>query len=136
MADPSASGKVASSRPVAGSMDFSTPSNHGTICLLARATVRTRPGERSSRAAPKALGIPVEGRRRVVIEAVMPEIDHGRFPARRVVGETVTVEADIFADRHDALAAALLFRHERSRQWTAVAMQPLVNDRWRGEFPG
>ena len=65
----------------------------------------------------------------------MPEIDHGRFPARRVVGETVTVEADIFADGHDALAAALLFRHERSRQWTALAMQPLVNDRWRGEFP-
>ncbi len=47
----------------------------------------------------------------------------------------MTVEADVFADGHDAIAAAVLFRHERARQWTTVAMTPLVNDRWRAEFP-
>ncbi|HKC82665.1 MAG TPA: maltotransferase domain-containing protein, partial [bacterium] len=77
----------------------------------------------------------MDGRKRVVIEGVSPEIDAGRFPARRVTGETVVVEADVFGDSHDAVAAALLFRHERARSWTTVAMSPLVNDRWRAEFP-
>ena len=49
----------------------------------------------------------VDGRRRVVIEAVTPEVDAGRFPAKRAVGETVTVEADVFADGHDQVAATL-----------------------------
>jgi starch synthase (maltosyl-transferring) len=87
------------------------------------------------RSTPKAeLERKIDGRRRVVIEAVSPEIEGGRFPAKRVLGETVSVEADIFADGHDALGAALLFRHERTPEWTAVAMTPVVNDRWRGAF--
>ena len=70
-----------------------------------------------------------------MIEAVSPEIDGGRFPAKRVPGETVTVEADIFADGHDALAAVMRYRPKGSEGWTEVPMTPLVNDRWRGEFP-
>jgi starch synthase (maltosyl-transferring) len=98
---------------------------------VARAASPRRRSERSSRGRP----LPLEGRRRVVIEAVAPEIDAGRFPARRVTGETVTVEADIFADGHDTLAAALKYRHETARDWTEAPMTALVNDRWRGEFP-
>ncbi|MEX0804556.1 MAG: alpha-1,4-glucan--maltose-1-phosphate maltosyltransferase [Candidatus Binatia bacterium] len=71
---------------------------------------------------------------RVVIEGVQPEIDCGRFPAKRVVGDDVTVEADIFTDGHDALAARLLYRAERQSEWRETAMEPLVNDRWRGVF--
>ena len=74
------------------------------------------------------------GRRRVVIENVKPEIDCGRFAAKRIAGERMTVEADIFADGHDALGAVLLYREEGSAQWTECAMEPLVNDRWRGTF--
>ncbi|TMA13871.1 MAG: DUF3416 domain-containing protein, partial [Deltaproteobacteria bacterium] len=44
------------------------------------------------------------GRRRVVIEGVRPEIDGGRFPIKRAIGEKVIVEADIFADGHDSLS--------------------------------
>jgi starch synthase (maltosyl-transferring) len=77
----------------------------------------------------------VDGRKRVAIEAVAPEIDAGRFPARRVIGETVEVEADIFADGHDTLAAVLRFRHQDAKGWTETRMAPLVNDRWQGEFP-
>jgi starch synthase (maltosyl-transferring) len=98
---------------------------------VARATAPRRRSERPSR----ALKLPADGRKRVVIESVTPEIDAGRFPAKRVTGETVTVEADIFADGHDALAAALKFRHESATEWTEVAMSALANDRWRGEFP-
>ncbi len=75
-----------------------------------------------------------QGRRRIVIEGVKPEVDGGRFPAKRVVGERVIVEADIFTDGHDAVSALLLYRNAASGSWTEVPMQPLVNDRWRGEF--
>jgi starch synthase (maltosyl-transferring) len=98
---------------------------------VARATAGRRRNERSS----KSPTIRVDGRRRVVIEAVTPEIDGGRFPAKRVVGETVAVEADIFADGHDALAAVVKYRHQTATEWTEAPMAALVNDRWRGEFP-
>jgi starch synthase (maltosyl-transferring) len=75
-----------------------------------------------------------EGLQRVVIEGVKPEIDCGRFPAKRTVGERLTVEADIFADGHDALSALLLYRKEGASSWNETPMQPLVNDRWRGSF--
>src|SRR5437868_8909663 len=65
----------------------------------------------------------------------MPEIDAGRFPAKRALGETVTVEADVFADGHDSLAAVLRYRHESSTDWIEAPMTALLNDRWRGEFP-
>ena len=39
--------------------------------------------------------------RRIMIESVAPEVDGGRFPIKRTPGETVTVEADVFADGHD-----------------------------------
>src|SRR2546430_458522 len=73
-------------------------------------------------------------RGRAVIEHVAPEIDAGRFPIKRVPGERVVVEADIFAEGHDELACVLLHRPAGQSAWTEVAMRPLVNDRWRGEF--
>ena len=52
----------------------------------------------------------VSSRRRVVIERVWPEIDGGRFPIKRTVGEQVTVSTDIFADGHDLLAGVVKYR--------------------------
>jgi starch synthase (maltosyl-transferring) len=78
---------------------------------------------------------PADGRKRVVIESVDPEIDAGRFAIKRIVGDTVVVEADVFADGHDHVQARLLFRFREIPGWTEVPMQPLGNDRWRGEFP-
>jgi starch synthase (maltosyl-transferring) len=75
-----------------------------------------------------------DGRKRVVIEGISPEIDGGRFPAKRTVGDQVRVEADVFTDGHDSIAAALLVRHEGSRDWTEIPMQPVVNDRWTAAF--
>jgi len=75
-----------------------------------------------------------EGRNRVVIEAVKPEIDGGRFPIKRTPGEKVVVEADIFADGHDVIACVVLFRKEDQSKWTEIPMEHLGNDRWRGQF--
>ncbi len=77
---------------------------------------------------------PDKARKRVVIEGVKPEIDGGYFPIKRTVGDRVKVEADIVADGHEVIAAHLLYRREHEADWQAVSMQPLVNDRWRGEF--
>jgi starch synthase (maltosyl-transferring) len=72
--------------------------------------------------------------KRVMIENVQPEIGAGRFPARRALNEAVHVEADIFADGHDRIAAELLFRKQADTEWQTLPMTPLVNNRWRGTF--
>jgi starch synthase (maltosyl-transferring) len=76
----------------------------------------------------------LEGRVRVVIEGVRPQIDCGAFPAKRIVGDTVIVEADVFADGHDAVAAEILYRYGQEADWRRSPMQFLGNDHWRGEF--
>lgn len=75
-----------------------------------------------------------DGRRRVIIEHVRPQLDGGRFPIKRVVGEEVIVQADIFADGHDAVAACLLYRQAQEETWQEAPMRLLDNDRWEGVF--
>src|SRR5258708_460805 len=72
--------------------------------------------------------------RRVVIESLQPEIDGGKYPIKRTVGERVVGEADIHADGHDVLSAVVLYRRDQESAWREVAMRPLVNDRWQGQF--
>jgi starch synthase (maltosyl-transferring) len=71
---------------------------------------------------------------RVIIEAVSPEIDGGRFPIKRTVGEEVAVSADIFADGHDVIVAVLQHRCASANQWTEVPMALSNNDRWTSRF--
>ncbi len=75
------------------------------------------------------------GQCRVVIEGVTPQVDHGRFAVKRVVGDVVDVGARIFADGHDVLRARLQFRHATQPAWSEVDLDPLPNDAWRGSFP-
>ena len=100
---------------------------------MARAPVKRRlssPPVRPTRPEAPLL----DGRRRVVIEAVSPEVDGGRVPSNRSLGEKVAVEADIFADGHDALACVMRYRHHAGSKWTEERMSALGNDRWRAEF--
>ena len=73
-------------------------------------------------------------RKRVIIEGISPEIDAGRFPAKRTLGDQVVVEADVFTDGHDSISASLLAHREGSNEWTEIPMRPLVNDRWTASF--
>jgi starch synthase (maltosyl-transferring) len=77
---------------------------------------------------------PNEGRSRAVVENVQPELDCGRFPIKRIVGDIVVVEADVFGDGHDEVRARLLWKQDTDPDWQAIEMQPLGNDRWQGEF--
>ncbi len=71
---------------------------------------------------------------RVVIENVAPQVDGGRFPIKRITGDPVEVTADIFADGHDVLGAAVRFRRAEDAEWTETPMRDLGNDRWQGFF--
>ena len=74
------------------------------------------------------------GRSRVVIENLVPNVDGGRFAAKRSVGETVHVEVDAFVDGHDKISVALRYRAGMQGAWSEAEMNPLVNDRWAGDF--
>jgi starch synthase (maltosyl-transferring) len=76
----------------------------------------------------------IDGRKRVIITAVKPEIDCGRFAIKRTTGESVVVEADVYADGHDVVSCAVLYRNSGCSEWREVWMRELSNDRWRAEF--
>ncbi|HEY5921629.1 MAG TPA: alpha-1,4-glucan--maltose-1-phosphate maltosyltransferase [Kofleriaceae bacterium] len=71
---------------------------------------------------------------RVVIFAVRPEVDGGRYPAKRVVGEPVEIEADIVADGHDVVRGVLLHRPPGANDWQEVEMTAAGNDTWHASF--
>jgi starch synthase (maltosyl-transferring) len=99
---------------------------------VARSPVKRRL-EATSVRTPTAPDGKVDGRRRVAIEAVSPQVEAGRFPAKRSLGEKVAIEADVFADGHDAVGCVVRYRHQSDSAWTEVPMVALVNDRWRAE---
>ena len=70
----------------------------------------------------------------IVIEHVQPEIDGGRWPAKREVGDRVEVSADIFKEGHDVLVSVLRYRTIEETAWHETAMQHVDNDRWAGYF--
>jgi starch synthase (maltosyl-transferring) len=84
--------------------------------------------------AEKRLMMPTEGRQRVAIEDVRPNVDDGRFAAKRVVGEVTQVRAAIFADGHDHVRGRIVYRREADEQLHYAEMRPLGNDLWEGEF--
>jgi starch synthase (maltosyl-transferring) len=75
-----------------------------------------------------------DGRIRAVIESVTPEVDSGRFPIKRVIGETVAVQADVFTDGHDAVRCVLRYRPDTDTTWRETQMRALGNDRFQAEF--
>jgi len=71
-------------------------------------------------------------RRSIVIERVSPQLDGDRYPVKRVVGDQLLVTADIVADGHDLLDAALLVRADDEETWHEAPMRPIEDDRWSG----
>ena len=71
---------------------------------------------------------------RIQIQRVAPVLDAGRYPVKRVVGESVGVTADVFRDGHEVLGAAVCFRRAGTRKFTEELLHPLGNDHWAGSF--
>ncbi len=76
----------------------------------------------------------MQGQLRVYIDNVYPEIDGGKYPIRRVPGEIVEVEADVFADGHDLVCARLLYRHFSEKKFSIAPMESTGGERWKGSF--
>lgn len=94
----------------------------------------------SGKAAAKPRGkfsdeIDDSARRRVVLETLRPEVDCGRFPVKRTLGERLVAEIDAFTDGHDRIVCMLRHRRLGKRKWTETPMTALGNDRWRAAFP-
>jgi len=100
-----------------------TTTKEGLRRAVATAIDQPEPG-------PEAIGT----RRSIVIERLSPELDGGRYPVKRVVGDRLLVAADIFADGHDLLDAAILLRASDDEAWTEAPMRPIDNDRWSGRI--
>jgi len=102
---------------------------------VARRTAQTTPDRPRSHAGERAVvhDLPDTRPSRVVVEGVRPSVDGGRFPAKGVVGTPVEVSADVFADGHDHVAAALRYRYG-TEAWREMPMHPLGNDRYSGGF--
>jgi len=77
---------------------------------------------------------PEEGRKRVVIEDIQPQIDCGRTVVRRFLGDRIAVSAAIFSDGHDHVLARLLYKHDNDPSWISMPMTALPNDLWSAEF--
>jgi len=75
-----------------------------------------------------------EGRLRAVVDAVLPVVDGGRFPAKRIAGEPVRVEAHCFTDGHDRLRVVLRWQGVGDTDSYEVDMTAQVNDVWTAEF--
>lgn len=71
---------------------------------------------------------------RIIIENVMPVIDCGAFPVKRVAGDSVEVTADIFSHGVEKLLANLLYRKKGGIRWSSEAMALIDNDRWEAAF--
>ena len=79
--------------------------------------------------------LPSDGRCRVVIENVTPQVDAGRYAVKRIVGDLIEIEADVFADGHDETRARLSWSRDGDDwAWSSLEMGPLGNDRWRAAF--
>src|SRR5919109_3921512 len=89
-----------------------------------RVPVRKQPGAaaptRKTAGARGDLPSATELKRTVVIEAIAPLVDGGRYPIKREVGAVFEVTADIFKEGHEVLVAFLLYRraHQRARRAT------------------
>jgi starch synthase (maltosyl-transferring) len=71
---------------------------------------------------------------RVVIESLRPQVDGGRYPVKRSIGEDVLVEADVFADGHDQVACELLWKFQDETDWRRAPMEFRFNDHWAAAF--
>jgi starch synthase (maltosyl-transferring) len=70
----------------------------------------------------------------IVILDVWPQIDCGRYPVKREVGDILEVWADILKEGHDKIAAVLKVRPKGESNWFEVEMRLRDNDRWTASY--
>src|SRR5690606_27684921 len=107
----------------------------GEVRVFAPDEGRARPTERPAPPAEREAEARPELRsRRIIIQNVYPELDCGRFPVKREVGDVLDVWADVFKEGHDKLAVVLKHRRRDESEWheTPMRLAEPGLDRWHG----
>jgi starch synthase (maltosyl-transferring) len=112
-----------------GEQDAAAPLNGGEVRV-----VRARPTTPIARSSKKVSPAQLVGLPRIVIDQIAPTVDGGRFPAKCVVGEALSIESDVFTDGHELIAVEMLWRAADEKAWRQVTMQHIGNDRWQAEI--
>ncbi len=110
---------------------------NGKVRRASAAANREQSKQPSTKATPSTIASslpPVDTYPAVVIEDAQPQLDGGRWPIKRVVGDAVEVSADIFKEGHDLLQARVIFHALDEPDWREEPMRPVENDRWVGQF--
>ena len=76
----------------------------------------------------------MQNQTRIIIENIKPQLDGGVFQIKRIVGQTVTVTADVFSDGHDVVECCVKYKHEKDKKWSEVRLIPTSNDEWTTSF--
>ena len=76
----------------------------------------------------------MQNQTRIIIENVLPQLNNGSFAIKRIVGQKVTVTAEVFSDGHDVVESCVKFKHESEKNWSEVRMTHIQNDEWHAEF--
>jgi starch synthase (maltosyl-transferring) len=127
---PSAAGTAAvAERAISADRNSHEVLGPGEIRILGVKPTRPIKVRRSEAQTAKLATLP-----RIVIDNVTPSIDGGRFAPKRIIGEPIAVQADVFTDGHEVLAAELLWRAADENEWHCVDMHLLDNDRWQANF--
>ncbi len=71
---------------------------------------------------------------RIQIQRVRPQVDCGRYPVKRTVGDSVEVAARVFRDGHELLGAAVRYKPPGASRWSEAPLEALGNDEWAGSF--
>lgn len=122
---------LANARPAPIALDPDmAPLTPGEVRIVAHPTLRPV----VAGASPKEAVLDAAMAPRTVIENISPRVSGGSFAAKRIAGRTVTVEADAYADGHDVLAVALLWKAADEQEWQRTPMTSLGNARWQGRF--
>ncbi|HEY7420424.1 MAG TPA: alpha-1,4-glucan--maltose-1-phosphate maltosyltransferase [Gaiellaceae bacterium] len=80
------------------------------------------------------MAIPKTTPARIQIQEVSPQVDCGRYPVKRTVGDTIAVTARIFRDGHETLGAAVRHKGPGTTRWSETPLEALGNDVWNGSF--
>jgi starch synthase (maltosyl-transferring) len=129
---PSAAGlALGQPSPVDGRRDGLSALDPAEVRLIGLA----RTGEICQRARPARQALAAAmARPRIAIERIAPVVDNGRFATKRLIGDVIDVEADIFSDGHGVIAADLLWKGADESEWHRIPMQVRDNDRWGAAF--
>ncbi|GEC79954.1 alpha-1,4-glucan--maltose-1-phosphate maltosyltransferase [Flavobacterium aquatile] len=76
----------------------------------------------------------MQNQTRIIIENIKPQLDGGLFQIKRIVGQIVTVTADVFSDGHDVVECCVKFKHEKDKKWSEVRLNHISNDEWIASF--